>query len=138
MVFDYVLVVILTVFSGAWALPAGISFGLDPVGVYASAVTGSAAFAVLVLFVGGRYRDVLFERVLPGAAERVATSRAGTIAERWGSPGLALLGGIVLGPTITLAAALVLGVDRRRFLLWYVVGTVGGFAILTGFWAAVL
>lgn len=136
--FDYVLVVILTILAGAWSLPAGISFGLDPLGVYLAAVIGSSAYAVLVLTAGGRGRDALFDRLLPGADEKMAEGRAGEILDRWGVAGLAVIGGVVLGPTITLAAALILGVERRRFGIWYIVSAIVTFAILTVFWAAVL
>ena len=52
--------------------------------------------------------------------------------------GLVVIGGLLLGPTVTLAAALVLGVERRRFAAWHVASTVVMFAVLTAFWAAVL
>ncbi|MGI9621800.1 MAG: hypothetical protein ACR2PK_03105 [Acidimicrobiales bacterium] len=51
--------------------------------------------------------------------------------------GLAVIGSVVLGPTITLSAALILGVERRRFGIWYIASTTITFAILTDFWAAV-
>lgn len=138
MIFDYVLVVILTLLAGSWSLPSGISFGLDPFGVYVAAVIGSLAYSLIVLTVGGSARDALFDRFMPGANEKVREGRAAGILERWGVAGLAVIGGLVLGPTITLAAALILGVDRKRFWVWYAVSTVVGFAVLTVFWSAVL
>jgi hypothetical protein len=70
--------------------------------------------------------------------EPIAAARAETLLARWGVPGLALAGGLLLGPTITLTTALVLDVPRRRFGLWYGVGTVLGFGVLTALWAQVL
>ncbi len=136
--FDYVLVMILAILAGGWSLPAGIQFGLDPLGVYIAAVVGSALYAILVLTVGGRWRDVVFDRFLPDAEEKVTEGRASEILERWGVAGLAVIGSVLLGPTITLAAALVLGVERRRFAVWFIVSTVVSFAVLTVFWSAVL
>ncbi len=138
MIFDYVLVVILTILAGAWSLPAGISFGLDPLGVYLAGVLGSVTYSALVLWIGGRSRDALFDRYLPGLDDKVHETRAADILERWGVFGLAVIGGLVMGPTVTLAAALVLGVDRTRFGIWFSASTVVGFALLTVFWAAVL
>ncbi len=138
MFFDYVLVVILSILAGAWTIPTGITFGLDPLGVYLAAVLGAIVWSGIVLIAGGRGRDALFERYLPGTDERVRESRAGDILERWGVWGLAVIGGLLLGPTITLAAALVLGVERRRFAAWYIVSTLVLFAVLTAFWSAVL
>lgn len=138
MIFDYVLVVILTIFAGAWSLPAGISFGLDPLGVYLAAVIGSVTYSMLLLVVGGRASDAVFERLVPDAKEKIAEGRAARILDRWGVPGFGLVGPLVLGPTITVAAAVLLGIDRRRFATWYVLSTILGFAVLTAFWAAVL
>ena len=77
------------------------------------------------------------QRFFPDAEDKVASSRAGEIIDRWGVVGLATVAATVLGPTVTLMAALVLGVDRARFLRWYLAGTVVGFGLLTVFWAAV-
>lgn len=38
--------------------------------------------------------------------------------DRWGLIGFATLGAALLGPTMTLLTALVLGLERRRFLRW--------------------
>ncbi|MGI9645937.1 MAG: small multi-drug export protein [Ilumatobacteraceae bacterium] len=138
MFFDYVLVVILSILAGAWTIPTGITFGLNPVGVYVAAVLGAVIWTIIALALGGRGRDAVFERFLPGTDERVRESRAGYILERWGVWGLAVVGGLVLGPTVTLMAALVLGVERRRFAAWYIIATAVLFAVLTVFWRAVL
>ena len=138
MIIDYAITFVLTLLAGAWSIPAGILFGLDPMGVYVVATIGGLAFAVVFLAIGQRAHDALFERVMPGAADRVSSSRAGEIVQRWGAPGLAIVGGLVLGPTITLLAALVLPVDIKRFAMWYAGSTIIGFGLLTAFWAAVL
>ena len=138
MFIDYVITLILSLLAGAWSIPAGILFGLNPIGVFVVAALGSLAFAGVFLLVGQRTHDVLFEQVMPGAADRVSSSRAGEIVQRWGAPGLAIVGGLILGPTITLLAALVLPVDVKRFAGWYVASTIIGFGLLTAFWAAVL
>lgn len=138
MLFDYAITFVLTLLAGPWSIPAGILFGLPAVGVYLVAVLGSLLYATLFLVVGQRAQAAFFERVAPDAAERVASSRAGVIIERWGSPGLAVVGGLVLGPTLTLLAALVMTVEIKRFATWYAASTVIGFGLLTIFWAAVL
>ena len=135
---DYAITFILTLLAGAWAIPAGILFGLDPVGVFIVTALGSLMFGGLFLLVGQRAHDALFERVMPGAADRVSSSRAGEIVQRWGAPGLAVVGGLILGPTITLLAALVLPVDVKGFAAWYAASTIVGFGLLTACWTAVL
>lgn len=138
MILDYVIVFILSMLAGGWSVAAGVLLGLDPVGVYLVTVSGSAILAVLLLIVGGRVRTWVTERYFPGADERVAGGRAAAITRRWGEPGLAIVGAAVLGPTPTLIAAVVIGVDRRRFLAWYIGGTVVSFALLTLLWTLIV
>lgn len=137
MILEYALVFVLTILAGGWSIPAGILFELNPVGVYLAAVLGSIVFTLVALSLGGRFRDHIQQRFFPDAEERVAASRAGEIIDRWGVAGLATVGGLVLGPTVTLMTALVLGIDRSKFLRWYVASTVVGFALLTVVWTAV-
>jgi membrane protein YqaA with SNARE-associated domain len=133
----YLTVVLATAVLGAWSIPLGLLLDLPPLGVYLAAVAGSLLVTVLVLTLGGRLRDLVERRIRQGR-EPIAAARAETLLARWGVPGLALAGGLLLGPTITLTTALVLDVPRRRFGLWYGVGTVLGFGVLTALWAQVL
>ena len=133
---DFVLVFILAILAGGWAVTAGVVFGLNPLGVLVAAVFGSLTYAVGVLLLGGRWRDQLVTRLWPGAQERIDNSRAGEIMERWGVPGLAV-GSILIGPSLSLLAALVFGVDRRIFFAWFAAATVVGYALLTVFWTLV-
>ena len=137
MVVEYLMVVVLAVLAGGWSIPAGLLVGLDPLGVFIAAVVGSLAFAGVVLSLGGPARDRIIERFVPDAQDRIADGRAGRFLDRWGIPGLAM-GSVVLGPMLSLAAALVLGVDRGRFAMWYALSTIVGFGLLTVFWALVL
>ena len=138
MIFDYVLVFILTVLAGGWSIPAGIQFGLEPLGVYVAAVLGSITTSVVFLSVGGPARDWAADKLSKDGGGAGKIDKATDYLERWGLPGFAIVGGTILGPTVTLASALILGLDRRRFGAWYIAGTIGGFALLTLFWAAVL
>lgn len=125
---------ILTLFVGGIAIPIGILLDLDPWILYIVTTTGSIAFMLTFLALGER----LTKRFFPDAEDRVAGSRARSFLDRWGVPGLAIIGGTLLGPTVTLLAAVVLGVDRRRFARWYSAATVVGFALFTLFWSALL
>ena len=137
MIVEYVLVFVLTMFAGGWSIPAGVLFGLDPIGVFVAALLGSLTVTSIVLFAGGPWRDRLFVHHFPDADERVSASRVGDVLERWGIPGLAV-GSILFGPALTLAAVLVLGIDRSRFFGWYVGVTTIGLLALTAFWAFVI
>ena len=135
MILEYFLVFVLTILAGGWAIPAGLLFDLDPLGVYVAATLGSLTFTSVL---GGPARDRVTARFFPGAEEKVTASKAGGILDKYGVVGLAVIGSTLLGPTITLLAALIFGVDRRRFLVWYAGATIVGFALMTLFWVAVI
>lgn len=134
---EYLLVLVLGVLSGGWAIPAGILLELDPVGVYIAALVGSLSWSLVFLWLMARFRGSLMARHFPDAEERVLSSKAAEIMARWGAAGLAVVGGLVLGPTLTLLAAAVTGADMRSFRIWWIVSAVVGFALLTVFWVLV-
>jgi hypothetical protein len=138
MIFDYVLLVVLTLFAGAWAIPAGLQFGLNAAGVYLATALGSLLYMVAVLLAGSRAHGVLFARLWPDTGDRMEDTRARSILDRWGVPGLAAVGSVVIGPTLTLIAALLLDVDLRRFAVWYSASTVVIYGVFTVFWATLL
>lgn len=132
-ILDFLLVFVLTILAGAWSTAAGVLLGINPVAVWVASTLGSISFTLVVLFAAGPWRDRLVEKYFPEREGRIEASPIGMILDRWGVPGLAL-GSIVVGPSLTLAAVLVLGVDRPRFLRWYIPITVVGFAVATAFW----
>lgn len=135
--FDYVLVGILAFLAGGWAVPSGISFGLSPLGVWLASAAGSSLGLVAMTVVAGRGWDGLLRRF--GVRDRsVVSPRARALIERWGDVGLAVVGTVVLGPTVTTLTAVALGIDRRRFLLWAVGATVVLNAGLAIAWSALL
>ena len=60
---DYVLVFILALLAGRWAVTFGILFDLHPLGVWIAASLGSMAFLAIALTAGGRLRDLLVRRL---------------------------------------------------------------------------
>jgi uncharacterized membrane protein len=138
MIFDYVLVAILALLAGGWAIPAGVSFGLAPLGVWVAASLGSSVGIAVLVQVAGRSRDAFARRIGGDGDTRGGHRRARALLETWGVRGLAFVGTIVLGPVMTTTAAVALDVDRRRFTLWAVAATVSLSTVLTLFWDALL
>lgn len=133
MILEFVVTFILAALAGAWATGAGVLMEMDPIIVYVASVAGSLTVSALVLYVGGQLRERLFVGPLASIPERVEGSPARDIQKQWGVPGMAL-GSLVIGPTIALAAVLILDLDRRRFLLWYAAVVVVTYGLATGFW----
>lgn len=89
---DYLLVYVFGLLSGGWAVAAGVRFGLDPVGVWVVASTGSLTFMVVALSVSGPIRDRLMAKF--GGEDSSETVRSSLSVSSIGSAvwGLAAIG----------------------------------------------
>jgi hypothetical protein len=136
MFIEYLIVFVVAMLAGMWSTAAGVFMDLDPLAVFLVATAGSLVFATVILIVGGSGRDRLVATYAPDVDEGVTGSRMGSILDRYGVPGIAFAS-IIFGPGLTLAAVLVLGIDRKQFFLWYAAITVIAYALATGFWVLV-
>lgn len=110
-------------------IPAGIVAGLDPVLVVLAGVSGNLLTVALAAFYGQRLRSWWMTRRHadelpdePGAdaasEEGPGRRRARRVVQRWGLPGLAVLGPIGLGTQLSALLAVSMGVSARRTLAW--------------------
>lgn len=123
-------------------VPVGILAGLAPVTVVAVAAVGNVASLVPVVLGGDRLRAWWRRR---RTARRVAAgdgtgpsedleasasdgggrgARAQKVLDRYGLPGVALLGPLLTGIHVAALAALAAGADKRATLLWSTAGVV--------------
>lgn len=121
-------------------IPAGILLGLPPLAVVVTAVVGNLSTVAVAAFAGERIRTSLMGRrrrrsVMAHAADgdgggaegvrRRRASRALRVMERYGLPGLAVLGPLGIGSQLSAALAVSLGVSGRRAFAWVAATTVG-------------
>lgn len=125
---------ILSDWSGAWAyvavivaaatpwveilvvIPPAIGLGLDPVAVGVLAFLGN--FVPTVAIVGAYDRLARRRAVASGPARSGRARRARRVLERYGVPGLALLGPLVTGIHLATVLAMATGTSRRRVVTW--------------------
>jgi hypothetical protein len=135
-------------------IPAGILAGLDPLAVVLAGLVGNLLTVWLAAVYGERFRAWWNRRRRasaprqsePGADDqaRVPGRRPGDSArgvrarrafERWGMPGLAVLGPVGLGTQLSAVLAVSLGVTARRAFVWIGAGT-AAWSVLAGALAA--
>ncbi|GAB3114285.1 hypothetical protein GCM10027160_19800 [Streptomyces calidiresistens] len=133
-------------------IPAGIVAGLNPVAVTVAGLAGNLLTVALTAWYGERLRRWWLERrarravhaatgegespaVPAPVSERAAArrERIRRILNRWGMPGLAVLGPLGIGTQLSAAVAVSMGVTARRATVW-----VGGATLAWGVLAAVL
>lgn len=115
-------------------IPAGIVAGLNPVAVVIAGLSGNLLTIVLAAVYGQKIRQWWRNRKRRGRADAADDSandpqptsrarRAQRVMERWGMPGLALLGPIGLGTQLSAVLAVSMGVNARVTSLWVGAGT---------------
>jgi hypothetical protein len=132
-------------------IPAGILLGLPPLAVVVAAVVGNLSTVALAAFAGERLRvyfsalqrrgrvevDAMEAGEGEGAgdaegggaggdpAREGRSARAARVMDRYGLPGLAILGPLGIGTQLSAALAVSLGVSGRRAFVWVGAATVG-------------
>jgi Ca2+/H+ antiporter, TMEM165/GDT1 family len=112
-------------------IPAAIAAGLAPAPVAAVAFVGNLITLVAVIVAGDRL--AAWWRRRRGAEEEPSgrTRRARRIMDRWGLPGLALAGPLLIGTHAAGLLAIGLGSRRRSVLGWMLAGLALWTAIVT-------
>ena len=118
-------------------IPAGILSGLPVVPVVLAAVVGNLLTVWLAAVYGQRARHWWLARRRArreasgdnpgphGDARGRRGHRVQRVLNRWGMPGLAVLGPLGLGTQLSAVAAVAVGVSARSAFLWVGAGTVG-------------
>lgn len=109
-----------------FVVPVGILAGLSPAAVVVVAAIGNIATLVPVVLGAERLRR--WWRARRGRdlddAGHGRSARAQRLTERYGLPGVALLGPLLTGIHVAALAALAGGAERRATLLWSSAGVV--------------
>lgn len=121
-------------------VPAGIAAGLPFGAVILSAVAGNLLTVAIAVWFGEAIRNAWEHRKakrtppvdgLESEPLERRPSRSRRVFERWGLPGLAILGPIGLGTQVSAALAVALGQGRKTTFLWISLGT-GAWALVAG------
>ena len=104
-----------------FVVPAGLLAGLGPVPTVVIAAAGNVATLIPVVLLGGRLRGWLDRR---RERRNRGAGRAARVMERYGLPGLAVLGPLVTGAHLAALVATGSGAGPRRTLAWMTAGVV--------------
>lgn len=122
----YVLVFVLAMVPGIEpfiVIPAAVAIGLDPLLTGVAAFAGSLTVMGAIVLAHARLRA--WWRRRRGGDDSGSSKRAGRARRLWnryGLPGLAVVGPILAGIHLTALFAAVSGADRRSVLGWLTVG----------------
>lgn len=109
------------------AIPIGIAVNLNPFTVSIAAFLGNAVPTLIIIYIYDAYvawknRQTSIESGAKPPSKR--KQRARKLLDRFGLPGLAILGPLITGTHIATALALAMGCQRNRVLIWMLLSLV--------------
>lgn len=104
-------------------VPVGIAFGLPP--FYSALFTslGSISSALLLYFAGDKFRNWILQKYGKKKIEHKKEQFTRWM-DKYGVPGLGLIGTGLLGPFITLLLGMMLLNETKKFILYLIVGII--------------
>lgn len=116
----------------ALVIPLGIVSGLSPVGVMIAAFTGNLLTVLFVIFGFEKVKTWMDNRRKnKGKEPSKKEARGKRIWNKYGMPGVALLGPIVIGTHIAAFLGLLLGAKKANVTTWMIV-SVGLWTLIFG------
>jgi membrane protein DedA with SNARE-associated domain len=125
---DHLIVAVVAVISGGFAIPVGFLLDLPPIETYLAAVAGALVGLVFFVFVGSGLRDWIVKKA------NISDEKMGKgkqMLGKYGTQGLGLIGPIFPGVTVSVLIGLAAGIDRKQLASWLSIGVLAMYAIYT-------
>jgi hypothetical protein len=125
---DHLIVAIVAVISGGFAIPVGFLLDLPPIETYVAAVAGALIGMIFFVFVGSGLRNWIV-RMTGISDEKLEKGRQ--MLGKYGTKGLGLVGPIFPGVTVSVLIGLAAGIDRKELTRWMSIGVLAMYGIYT-------
>ncbi len=125
---DHLIVAIVAVISGGFAIPVGFLLDLPALETYLAAAAGALLGMFVFVFVGAGLREWIV-RKLDLSEDRLEGGRR--MLGKYGTEGLGLIGPIFPGVTVSALIGLAAGIDRRELATWMALGIVILYGVYT-------
>lgn len=125
---DHLIVAVVAVISGGFAIPVGFLLDLPPLETYLSAAAGALVGMLVFVFVGAGLREWIVKK-LDISDEKLESGKR--MLGKWGTEGLGLFGPIFPGVTVSALIGLAAGIDRKSLATWMALGIVVLYGLYT-------
>ena len=125
---DHLIVAIVAVISGGFAIPVGFLLDLPAIETYLAAAIGALLGMIVFVFVGAGLRGWIVEK-LNISEEKLEGGKK--MLGKYGTEGLGLIGPIFPGVTVTVLIGLASGIGRKALATWMAIGIVLLYGIYT-------
>jgi len=125
--------IFITALTGIWkAVPLGFILKAHPSIIFFATAAGGLLSVLVLYFSGNKIKTLILGKNAKTNESKKAL-RAKRIFDRFGAPGLGILGTLLFGQIVTVLLGLLLVKSQKQFLLWVIVGTVLSSLALTLF-----
>jgi hypothetical protein len=125
---DHLIVALVAIISGGFAIPVGFLLDLPPIETYLAAAAGALVGMAVFVFVGAGLRGWIVNR-LNITEEKLEGGKR--MLGKYGTKGLGLIGPIFPGVTVSALIGLAAGIDRKDLATWMALGVVLMYGIYT-------
>jgi len=125
---DHLIVAVVAVISGGFAIPVGFLLDLPPLETYLAAVVGALAGMAFFVFVGSGLRDWIVKKA---SISDEKMGKGSQMLGKYGIRGLGLVGPIFPGVTVSVLIGLAAGIDRKQLVIWMSIGVLAMYAVYT-------
>ena len=125
---DHLIVAVVAVISGGFAIPVGFLLELPAIETYLAAAIGALLGMLVFVFVGAGLRGWIVEK-LDISEEKLEGGKR--MLGKWGTEGLGLIGPIFPGVTVSALIGLAAGIDRKELATWMALGIVILYGVYT-------
>lgn len=125
---DHLIVAIVAILSGGFAIPVGFLLDLSAIETYLAAVVGALVGMIFFIFVGSGLRAWIVKKA------NISDEKLGKgeqMLGKYGVEGLGLVGPIFPGVTVTVLIGLTAGIDRKVLAKWMSIGVLAMYGIYT-------
>jgi uncharacterized membrane protein len=125
---DHLIVAVVAVISGGFAIPVGFLLDLPPLETYLAAVAGALIGMAFFIFVGSGLRSWIVKKA---NISEERTGKGKQMLGKYGVRGLGLIGPIFPGVTVSVLIGLAAGISRRELATWMSMGVLVMYALYT-------
>ena len=118
------LLIFITALTGIWkAVPLGFILKAHPTVIFFATAAGGLLSVLALYFSGNKIKNLILGKKAKERGSKKAI-RVKRIFDRFGSPGLGILGTLLFGQIVTVLLGLLMVKSQKRFLLWVIAGTI--------------
>jgi len=117
-------IIFLTGLLGVWkAIPVGLALGCNAITIMLMTTAGALVAIVIIYFLGSKVKAWILKRLKKGKSEK-KKGRLNRLFDKYGIPGMGILGTLLLGPNMTMAMGMIIVKNEKALLLWTALGII--------------